>query len=290
MTNVTEQPKTIAAAVNSGVTAKAPAGVTAGNTKDLVSGYFHGIIYGETDARKTSTAAAFGGPEKTLILLTRSKEQLRPLQSSDPKNNYHYLSIGSGEGLEWAMQFPEKAADVAGFPQWKDLEDHVLMIDDMSEGANLLVDDKSVREDGREVKDGRQIYKATNDSIRDLVQSMKRKPMHLAMTALATVKENSVTNEETIYPLMPSGVRSLITAEMEYVFYVKKSSWKMLTTTSFISYKKKDEFGKDQVYRREIFAKNKLPKELIGQQPPVIRTEEDLDLAGLWKRIKEAKR
>lgn len=260
----------------------APKGFTGAQTSTFDTSFFHGMLYGETDSRKTTVAAMFGGPARTFILLTRSPEQLIPIRSL----NFHYARIEDAQALAWALQFPEKAADAAGFPEWKDVADRVLVVDDMTEGANLLVDENATRDDGSEIKDGRQIYKAVNDDLRSIMVSLKKKSMHTVFTALAKVDMSPVANEETVYPDMPKGARSIMSADLEFVFFMKRATGKMLTDRDYIMYTKKDEkTGKTIAGRRDIFAKHKLPKECLGRTPPVILKEEPMDLAAVWAKV-----
>lgn len=289
--------KSIAAGVNAAIAPKVvvPKGIRAFNTLDLKKevSFFRGMLYGETDSRKTTTAAEFGGPERTFIIGTRAPEQLLPLQ----EKSYHVALIDDGPALSWALQFPDQAARAFGFPEFAEMlaapdAEPVLMVDDMTEGANFLVDDNSTKEDGSDVKDGRQIYKAVNDNLREIMASLKRRRMHLVMTALAKKFETPLANEEAIGPDMPTGARGIITADLEHVLFMKKSTHKFITKSMYINYKKKDDKGKDQVYRREIFAKNKLPKELALRQPPVLNLsgEEDMDLHAYWNKVKPPKK
>lgn len=275
----------LAAAVNAGLATKTPKGITSFNTRDLDNGYFRGMLYSETSGYKTTTAALFGGAKNTLFVLTRSAEQMLPLR----EQGFNVVRADDGEALAWAMQFPEKAADSAGMPEWKDNPDRVLVVDDMTEGSQFLVESNETDDAGKERKDGRQIYKAVNTSLRELLSSLKRKRMHLIFTALAKVAPSTIANEETIYPDMPAGARAILTADLEYVFFIRKSTKKMLTNMSYLQFTKKDERGNSVMGRREIFAKNKMPLELVGRTPPVIKAEEDLDLRGLWNRIRDAK-
>lgn len=273
-------------AVTGKISERAPKGFSGNQTNTLDTSFFHGMLYGETDSGKTTTAAKFGGPKRTFILLTRSPEQLIPIRSE----NYHYAQIETSDALLWAMQFPEKAAEVAGFPEWKDTEGRVLMIDDMSEGANLMVDENSIKEDGSDVKDGRQIYKAVNDDLRAVMASLKKKKMHTIFTALAKIDLSLIANEETVYPDMPKGVRSIITADLEFVFFMKKESKKMLTQRDFLTFTKKDDkTGKPVAGKRDIFAKHKTPFEWVGRIPPVLLKDEAMDLGAIWNKILNAK-
>jgi hypothetical protein len=287
----------IAAGVNAAVAIKVPIpkGIRAFNTQDLKKevSFFRGMLYGETDSRKTTTAADFGGPERTFIIGTRAAEQLLPLQ----EKSFHVALIDDGPALSWALQFPDQAAKAFGFPEFAEMlaapdAEPVLMVDDMTEGANFLVDDNSTRDDGSDVKDGRQIYKAVNDNLREIMASLKRRRMHLVMTALAKKFETPLANEEAIGPDMPTGARSIITADLEHVLFMKKATHKFVTRPMYINYRKKDDKGKEQIYRREIFAKNKLPKELALRQPPVLNIsgEEDMDLRAYWNKVKPPKK
>lgn len=276
----------LAQSVTSRIVSTAPKGFTGAQTNTLDTNFFHGMLYGETDSCKTTTAAKFRGPEKTFILLTRSVEQLIPIRS----DNYHYAQVENSDALLWALQFPEKAADAAGFPEWKDQADRVLMIDDMTEGANLMVDENSVKEDGSDVRDGRQIYKAVNDDLRAIMVGLKKKKMHTIFIALAKIDLSLIANEETVYPDLPKGARGIISAELEFVFFLKKEQKKMLTQRDFLTFIKKDEkTGKPLTGKRDIFAKAKIPFEYVGRVPPVLLKEEPMDLAAVWQKIVSVK-
>jgi hypothetical protein len=277
----------IAASVSASIAKTAPKGFSGSTTNNLDTSFFHGMLYGETDSRKTTTAAEFGGPARTFIILTRSPEQLIPIRDG----NYHYARVEDGQALAWALQFPEKAADAAGFPEWKDTPDRVLMIDDMTEGTAMFVDDNSTRDDGSDVRDGRQIYKAVNDDLRAIMIGLKKRRMHTIFIALAAVFGSNIANEETVYPDMPKGARGIITAEMEFVFFMKREQKKMLTKSDFLTFVKKDEkTGKPVTGKRDIFAKYKLDRTLEGRTPPVILKEEAMDLGALWTKIVTAKK
>src|SRR6185369_2647765 len=262
------------------------------NTKDLETGSFFGLLYSETGSYKTTTAANFGGPEKTLILLTRNASQMRPLQNA----GFRVGLIQDGESLQWALQFPERAAEHAGFPEWKDLSDRVLVVDDMTEGSEMLVDENRTKDDGSDQKNLMKVYGDTNGVIRDLLTSLRRKKMHVIFTALADVKGSDIDTDETIFPKMPKGARQLITADMDFVFFIKKETKRFLTDMAYIPVMRKDEkTGKQIPGKREIFAKHKISKELVGMTPPFVRLEEELGpangtgLRDFWNRIQAAK-
>lgn len=281
----------LTAAVNAASAPKAPKGLSGFNTKDLSVGYFHAMLYSETGAYKTTTAANFGGPEKTLIILTRNEEQMRPLQNQ----GFRIVKVEDGEALSWAMQFPEKAAAAIGWPEWATLEDRVLVVDDMTEGADMLVDEERVNDKGEEVKDGRKLYGNTNANFREVLASLKRKKLHVIYTALADVKNDNLDNEEVIFPKVPKGIRQMLTADVEFVFFLKKDSKKFLTNSAFINITKKDEkTGKPVMAKREIFGKSKVAKELAGGAGSILALEEPIGEANgtglrtLWEKVRAA--
>lgn len=277
------QPVTsVAEAVRSSIAAKVPKGVTTLDMDDpKVPDYFHVMLYGETNSYRTTTGAKFGGPKRTFIISTRAPEQIRiPLGGQ----GYHAIFTEDADAFLWAIQATEKAADAAGFAEWKDCADPVLMIDDATEGLALLVDDNSVRDDGREVKDGRQIYGATKQDVRAAVNTLKKKRMHIVYTALAAESETA------IYPDMPSGSRKILLADLEYVFFMKPGKKTMRTQRENVAYLVKDQFGKEQTRIRELFAKCKIPDSARGKTPPLVSAEEPMDLAAVWGKIVGAKR
>lgn len=270
-------PFNIAAQVNAAVNKNVPKGISAIGMDDDVPDFLHCMLYGDTNSRRTTTAALFGGPERTLIISTRAPEQVRiPLRGLGFKG---FVSADDSDALLWAIQSPEKAADVAGFPEWKDRGDRVLVIDDMTEGAALLVDDNSVRDDGREVKDGRQIYGATKQDVRAAINALQRKKMHVVFTALAGESDTA------IYPEMSSGSRKIILAGLEYVFYMKPGTWKMRTQPDNAGYIKKDQFGKDVAATRAVFAKCKIPQKYAGRTPSAVLADEEMNLAKVWEKV-----
>lgn len=241
--------------------------------------YLHCLLYGYTNSYKTTTAALFGGPERTLIISTRDPEQIRiPLRGLGFKP---IVLAHDPESFEQALTFPEKAADAVGFPEWKDRSDRVLMVDDWTEGASMLVDDNQTTDEGKEIKDGRKVYGEVKKDMRDLLNHLKRRRMHLVFTALAA------ETDWAVYPDMPKSVRTQINAAFDYVFYMDPDVKKMRTYDNFtIPYVAKDQFGKDITRLRKGFAKNKVPFSLSGK---LIAKEEPMDLAALWRKVCEAR-
>jgi hypothetical protein len=93
-----------------------------------------------------------------------------------------------------------------------------------------------------------------------------------------------------IYPDLPKGARTHLEAAFDFVFYVNKTVKKLLTDDFSSPYPTKDEKTGQPVTRlRTGFAKHKLPKSCVGRVPAVLGKEENLDLAALWKKVKEAR-
>ena len=72
---------TIAASVAAKAPNPAPKGFTGAQTNNLDTSFFHGMLYGETDSRKTTTAAAIirgacGGSFKNAIAITAPNNTL----------------------------------------------------------------------------------------------------------------------------------------------------------------------------------------------------------------------
>lgn len=237
------------------------------------------MLYGYTNSFKTTTAALFGGAERTLIISTRDPEQIRiPLRGL----GFRPIVLAHDfESFSHALQNPEKAADAVGFPEWKDREDRVLMVDDWTEGASLLVDDNSTKDDGSEVKDGRKVYGEVKKDVREVLNALKKRRMHLVFTALAA------DNDWNLWPDMPRGARTHIEAAFDYVLYMNAEMKKMVTVDNFaVPYPAKDQFGKDVTRLRKGFAKTKVPRELVGK---LVGKEEPMDLAAFWGKIVAAR-
>lgn len=273
------QPKpavSIATGVNAVIanTVTLPKGLTKGNTKELTSPWFHGILYSETSARKTSTAAQFDTPENTRIIVTRRPEQLIPLR----KLGYEFALCENAAAFKYALQFPEKI-----WPDWAKRSERTLIVDDATEGSALLLEEAK-----ETTSHGQKAYGMVKDDFRDMLKITLRKPMHLILVALAKVKENGITNADTVFPDLPPSVMNLIGSELEYCFYIKVNNWKLLTDRDrFVFQDINPETQKTQSYTREIFAKNKLELPTVGM-PGVLAKEEVLNLRAVWEKVKKA--
>ena len=280
MTTVPTQIKpSVVAAVGTqmGAQAPVPKGLRVGNTNDEAPQFFHGCIYAGTGEYKTTTAAQFGSPEEVRIVLTRRKEQLIPLKGL----GYKYAEVSDAASLKYALLYPERL-----WPEWSPLPNRTLVLDDATEAVAMLLDDNSVI-DGREVKDVRRTYSSAGNDLRVLVSPTLRKPMHFVMTALAKVRENPLTNEERIGPDLPPSMLNFMLTEMEFVLYVDYKTKTLLTDKKVFSFDDTDEKGYKKTYVREIFAKHKLPRSLVGKG--ILKPQEPLDLRAIWNKVLEAK-
>lgn len=263
----------LAGAVNAAQGSKVPRpkSLTTFNTSKLTDGFFHGCIYGETDARKSTTAALFGSPEDVRIVLTRRPEQLKPLRNK----GYEVALVEDEAALNYALMYPEQI-----WPDWAKRPDRTLVLDDATEAVAMLLDSS-------DAKDQRRSYMEAGDALRAAIQSTLKKPQHFVMTALAKVRSNPITDEERIGPDLPPSMLGFITTEMEYCFYIDKKSWKFITQSLYTSIKGVDDKGKERIFLREIFGKNKLELELVGKG--ILAQREDMNLQTIWKKIKEGK-
>lgn len=275
----TVAPVSLTSAVNASNAKKltVPKGLSLFNTKELSGGFFHGCVYSETSARKSSTAAQFGSAADVRIILTRRKEQLIPLRDL----GYEAALVENADSLMFALQYPEQL-----WPDWATRKDRTLVLDDATEAVAMLLEDAGTI-DGKEVKDARRSYKEAGDNLRESIRSILRKPMHFVMVALAKVRENALTNEERIGPDLPPSMLNMLLTELEFVFYINPRNWKFQTERDRIAVKDIDpQTNKEKTFIREIFAKHKLPLGLVGKG--IIKPNEDMDLQSIWKRVNAA--
>src|SRR3990167_5780547 len=258
-----------------------PKGMTLANTQDLTQPFFHGCIYGETSMWKTSLAARFGKPEETLIVLTRRPEQLLPVREL----GIPYVQAKDASMLNFGLLYPERLWEEARKtrPSLGELKN--LVLDDATEAVSQLLEENSVI-DGKEVRDQRRSYTAAGKDLRELLKVTLRKPMNVVLVALAKVRENPITNEETIAPDLPPSMLSMLLTEVEYAFYIKPGTHELLTDRDFIVFKDTDDAGKERTVRRVIFAKNKLP---LGVTMGALLKYEPPDLGAVWRKIQAAK-
>jgi hypothetical protein len=278
-------PSKMAAAVNTaaGLNTPIPKSLRKGNTKDLGTDTFmHAMIFSETSARKTTTAAKFGDAKTTRFIITRRKEQLLPLKNM----GYEYAEVTDYKGLMFALMFPERI-----WPEWAELPDRTLVIDDLTEAVALLLEEYQ-EIDGKEVKDKRRSYTEAGNDVRDALRSLLRKKMHLVIVALAKVKDNQITNEERIAPDLPPSIMNILLSELEFVFYINPQTYMFTTEKDFFAYSAPDPANpnKEKTFKREIFAKHKISEELAKASPKVIKKYEIMDLRDIWNRVQKAEK
>jgi len=247
------------------------------NTSEIINPYFRCFLYGDIDSGKTTAAAKFDTPEKVRIIVTRQIEQLLPLK----KKGYKAFHANTVTLFRTAVMYPEVI-----WPEWANIEDRTLVIDDMTQAKDIINDDNSSTDEGVEIKDIRRISKGAKDDMRELIQlSALSKPMNLIITALERSWE--VGKEIKISPDLPPSMAGMINADFEFVFNIVKenaTTRTLITETARESFTKKDDKGKDVPYQLVRFARNKIPEEWVGRG--IIRPREPADLRAVWDRIK----
>ena len=253
-----------------------PKSLKLGRTGELQNHvHMHALLYSETSARKTTTAAKFGNRVNTRFIITRRSEQLIPLQNMD----YQYAEVQDADALLYALQFPERL-----WPGWLESPDPTLVFDDATEGVQLLLEGHD------DEKDGRRSYGLAGDDLRDAIRSLLRKQLNLIVVCLAKVKENALTTEERISPDLPPSMMNMVLAEFEFAFYINPQTYQFTTDKDFFSYEGTDPNNPNKVktFKRQIFAKHKISEELARATPKVIEKYEPMDLRALWNKVKAA--
>lgn len=260
-----------------GATTPIPAGLVSKNTKSITSPWLRALIYGETNARKTTTAALFDTPENVRIILNRGEDQLIPLRNL----GYEYVHCDTMQKLKHAMMYPETL-----WPDWAKLPNRTLVIDDLSKSKEMMLDDHEFNERGTK-NNNMIVHREAKADMAELMKSLFNKPMHIIAIAFAKIYENSLTHEENVAPDLPPGILQMVTADFSFCFYIQKSSWMFVTNDKRETYRDVDEKMVMQNFTRVIMAKNKIPKDQVGKG--VINDLEKMDLADIWKRIQGSK-
>ena len=280
-----------------------PSGLKGGTTNKLHTGYLHAMLFGEPNTFKTTVAGEFGGPEHTLFIVTRRSEQLIPLANK----GYKYVVAEDAESLRWALLHTEKAAEFAekraaeeghatsGWAEnWKKDPQRVVVVDDVTEGTNVLKEDHMYvfHEKGefagqtRPIKDPRQAYKKAGDELHDYLKVLLGRPQHIILIAVDKNFDVEGTSDNRTEPDLPNKMMKLTETELEYVFYFPHGD-KMLTRTSKVVRSGQIEGKKEMVTWNEItFAKCKLPVEYLGQG--VVAEMERKNLKVVWGNIQAA--
>lgn len=252
-----------------------PKSLKKGNTNELTDqSFFRAVLYSETSARKTTTAAHFSSPEQTRIILTRSEDQMTPLEGE----GYQYAYAPDATSLSYIMKNPHLY-----WPEWAALPDpnkeKTLIVDDLSKAALILIESNSTG------KDKRQAYSGALSDLDSLVSPLTMKPYNLILISLAKVRENQISGEEQVGPDLSPSLMNYITAEFAAVLYIQPKNFKMLSDRSIFTVIGTDPVtGKDKPFTRTIFAKHKLPFRYAAKN--IIRKEEDADLKKFWQRIR----
>lgn len=248
-----------------------------GLTTEIMSPFFHCILYGETDARKSVTAAHFGTPENVRIIMTRRPEQLIALKGEP----YKYYVTPDSQDLETACLYPE-----AIWPEWTSLDptERTIIIDDMTEGKELFLEANSMIESHgqvREVRDPRKMYAGATGDVRDMFRGLLARKHHLIVIATAKVYTNDITHEETVSPDLPPQMMRVVSTDFEFCFFIDKRTFQLLTRQRFDTWKELVN-GREQTHSRQVFAKNKIP---LAQARTALLEYEKLDLRAVWNKV-----
>lgn len=273
MTVITQVPAQ--AAVNKAVGALTPRPngmAPASTTSAIESPWLRLCIHGDIDSRKTSTAASFAAPEDTRIILTRGEDQLLPIRSLGIK----YQMCKNLKEFQYAAMYPEQI-----WPEWAGLPNRTLIFDDITKAKELALDDN---DDGQ---NNMLVYREATKDIGSIFKSVFSKPQHVIAIALTTSYENDISHEENLTPDLPPSMRRMLMADFSFVFYIDKTKKVFFTSEHRQTWQGMDEKMRAKVCTRIIFARHKLPKELEGKG--IIAPEEPLDVAAIWKKVREAK-
>ena len=259
------------------------------STDDLVPTHFHCILFGSEDSRKTTTAAKFvTDPEDARIIVTRRAEQLIPLIGM----GYKYVIAQDTEVVKEYLLYPERKFGA----EWAKRPEATLILDDLTYFADIETDANQTRtitfaggeEKEVEVRDFRQVIRSTKGTMFDVIcRSVMMKPMHFIAIAL---DRSWLPNpkEERITPAVPPSVYKMFGADFEFILYIDKANYQLLTSERRIAFSHTNDKGKPETWTRVIAAKHKLPFLLARQQPPILKHEEELDLRAIWERVKAA--
>lgn len=280
---IAQPTRTLSQAVHSAAarTLKMPSGVKIFNTNMLSSLFFHCVIFGATNSGKTLTAAQFGGPEKTRIINTRNESQLITLQGL----GYQGVTVSDFESFQYAALTPELL-----WPDWAEFPDRVLVLDDITEGAEGAIEENKTTDSGAEIKNTMLVFRGVKTDLREIFRTVMRAPQHVILTALARTGRDNIDGSETITPDLPPSIYNMMGAEIEYGFFLDREKKQIVTDTEIISVK--DPIAVDPstrqplIHRRKIFAKY---KQAADGSPRKVGQREPMDLAAIWQKIQAAK-
>lgn len=282
-------PQPLTASVNAAVAKTSPlVSRLAARTKstfDLESPWLRCLIHGEIDSWKSTTAAHFGKPEQTRIILTRGEDQLQPIINE----GYKYLKVNDGEEFSEALSHCD-----AIWPDWAKHPEPVLIVDDLTRAKDFVVSaSKTYEKDGKlvEYKDMRKVYGQALSEFDSVFTLANRKPIHIILIATSKVVEGKISLEETVAPDLSQGIGNFVMSDYSYIFFLNKKkpyTTRMLTQMDAEAVTEYDEQQKKTVtYQRYYFARHKIPHELVGKG--LIKPYEPADLRAVWERVKAAK-
>lgn len=259
-----------------------PTGLISKSTKDIISPWMRGLIYGETNARKTSVTATFGSPEDVRVISTRGEDQLTPLREL----GYTYVTADNAQKLRYSLMYPEII-----WPDWAARPNRILSIDDLTMAKEILLQDNETDDKGNERKDNRAVHREAKADMGELMKGLFRRPMHVIAVAFAAIYDNKITREESITPDLPPGMSRMLTADFSFVFFIDKTKWMFVTNDRRETYRAKNDKGQEETHTRITFAKRKLPidpvtkKERLG----ILNDLEIMDLQDIWTRVQKGR-
>jgi hypothetical protein len=255
------------------------------STFDIHSPWARILIHGEIDSWKTTTAAHFGTPEQTRIILTRGEDQLLPIINE----GYQFVKVNDAAEFTEALTHCDHI-----WPDWAKLPEPVLVIDDITKAKDYIVTaSKTYEANGqiKEYKDNRKIFGVAIGEFDAMFSIANRKPIHIIMTALSKVMEGKISLEETVTPDLSQGIGNLVMSDYSFIFFLNKKkpfATRLLTQLDSEAVTEFDETQRKSVtYQRYYFARNKIPSELVGK---VMKLYEEADLRKIWEKVKNARR
>lgn len=253
-----------------------PKGITLGDTSNFGAKFFHCAIFGATNSGKTSLASGFAGPDDTRIILTRNKSQLIPLENQ----GYQFALVTNASDLLYALLYPERL-----WPEWAERPGRALVLDDLTEAAEMCVEANRISDTGREVRNNMLVYRGVKEDMRSIFRACTRRPQHVIFTALVRIGRDNIRNIETIRPDVSDSIASMFGAEIEYSFYIDDRHKKLLTESEIVTVSDPGDIDPatraPRIHRREIVVKSKQPNNL----PRILSQREEMDLRAIWNKI-----
>ena len=255
------------------------------STFDINSPWARILIHGEIDSWKTTTAAHFGTPEQTRIILTRGEDQLLPIINE----GYQYVKVNDAAEFTEALSHCDHV-----WPDWAKHPEPVLILDDLSRAKDYVVAASKFYEAGgqmKEYKDTRKIFGVAMGEFDAMFSLANRKPIHIIVTALSKVVEGKISLEETVMPDLSQGIGNLIMSDYSFIFFLNKKkpfATRLLTEMDSEAVTEFSETAKTNItYQRYYFARSKVPAEMVGK---VIKRYEPANLRDVWNRVLAARK